>query len=596
MVIHYWKCFRNAANILYCIEKRSVLILAAALLISAPIMPLELLLVKTIIDRIQAWSASAPISPILWASGWLGLLMFVNSVALGAPIPFAMTRLNEVGTLEEQRLIIRKTSRLPLATIESAKVKDMRERALRVSVYEIYHTGAELLQLSMQLLILIIVIIQLGQWLPVIAVIASALLLVYISGKSAGSIERMTREQSSDRRILRHYSDLMTNRNAAKEMRLFDLGYLLSDRWTVLMGQTSKHTLGAVRSAEGRKVAPELLMALLTGLLLALVVLMPGQKLLSAGHFAFLFLALTTLLSQLPSLIRQGVAMRTHYMKWEDFQAYLNLDEVQPNRSNREASAAVEEKVPVGKQPGGLQLQVSNLHFGYPGNNRDAIRDVSFVIPPNSRVALVGENGSGKSTLVKLLLGLYSPTAGEVVWSRLKAGRIVPTSAEGNVSVVFQDFTRLMLTLRESVALGQISELMHDKRLHQSLQAAGSRFEDLSMQLGVPFEGIDPSGGEWQKIATARAILNDAEFVLFDEPTAALDPKAEKDAFELFLRASEGRSALLVTHRLGAAKMADFILVMKEGQLVEQGTHQQLMERDGLYSHMFQLQASWYVG
>ncbi|MGO4374051.1 ATP-binding cassette domain-containing protein, partial [Paenibacillus sp. MCAF20] len=172
----------------------------------------------------------------------------------------------------------------------------------------------------------------------------------------------------------------------------------------------------------------------------------------------------------------------------------------------------------------------------------------------------------------------------------------VPTSAEGNVSVVFQDFTRLLLTLRENVALGQISALMDDKRLHQSLQAAGSRFEDLSMQLGVPFEGIEPSGGEWQKIATARAILNDAEFVLFDEPTAALDPKAEKDAFELFLRASEGRSALLVTHRLGAAKMADIILVMKEGQLVEQGTHQQLMERDGLYSHMFQLQASWYVG
>ncbi|WP_337101198.1 ABC transporter ATP-binding protein [Paenibacillus sp. YIM B09110] len=581
---------------LYQIEKRSVLILAAALLISVPIMPLELLLVKTIIDRIQAWSASAPISPILWASGWLGLLMFVNSVALGAPIPLAMTRLNEVGTLEEQRLIMRKTSSLPLATIESAKVKDMRERALRVSVYEIYHTGTELLQLSMQLLVLIIVIIRFGQWLPVIAVIASAILLVYVSGISVGRIEQMTRMQSSDRRLLRHYSDLMTIRNAAKEIRLFDLGDLLSDRWTALMGQTSKHTLDAVRSTEGRKVGPELLMALLTGLLLALVVLMPGAKLLSAGHFAFLFLALTTLLSQLPSLIRQGVAMRTHYMKWEDFQAYLNLDEVQPKRSDREVSAAVEEKVEEGKPFGGLHLQVSNLHFGYPGNNRDAIRGISFAIPPNSRVALVGENGSGKSTLVKLLLGLYSPTAGEIVWSRLKADRIVPTSAEGNVSVVFQDFTRLMLTLRENVALGQISELMNDKRLHQSLHEAGSRFEDLSLQLGVPFEGIEPSGGEWQKIATARAILNDAEFVLFDEPTAALDPKAEKDAFELFLRASEGRSALLVTHRLGADKMVDFILVMKEGQLVEQGTHKQLMERDGLYSHMYQLQAKWYTG
>jgi ABC-type multidrug transport system fused ATPase/permease subunit len=115
------------------------------------------------------------------------------------------------------------------------------------------------------------------------------------------------------------------------------------------------------------------------------------------------------------------------------------------------------------------------------------------------------------------------------------------------------------------------------------------------MQLGAPFDGIEPSGGEWQQIATARALLRNAGFVVFDEPTAVLDPQAEKDAFDLFLRTAEGRSALLITHRLGAAKHADMIFVLKRGLLVEQGTHSELIRRNGEYSRMFHLQASWYA-
>ncbi|XEC96161.1 ATP-binding cassette domain-containing protein [Paenibacillus tarimensis] len=586
MLRNYFKCFTDAFSTLYRIERRPVIVLAAALLLSVPIIPAELLLVKTLIDRIQTWTTPDPVGPILLAAAYLGTLMVVNNIVLGVPVPLAMTRLNEVGTLEEQRMLMEKTSLLPIASIESPSSKDLRERALQVSLYEIYNTGVQVLQMLLQLALLVIVLLVFNQWLPVLAVTASALLLAYISGKTAKNLESLVRKQTSVRRLLRHYSELMTERNGAKEIRLFGLGRLLTERWTHLFEKHSDETLKTVRSSEIRKIGPELLMALLAGLLLALVVLLPGSDNLTAGDFSLLFLALTMLLSQLPGLIGQIAAMRGQYMKWEDFRAYLELEEDNSNRSANFMPA-----IPLGS----LQLQVRNLGFRYPGVTKETIRGVSFSILPGCRAALVGENGSGKSTLIKLLLGFYPPHEGEIIWSHVKDLRLKNTANNDKVSAVFQDFTRLYLTLRENVALGRLTAFDQDSLLLNSLKSSGSKFSDLDIQLGAPFGGIEPSGGEWQKIATARAMLRDADFVLFDEPTAALDPQAEKEAFELFLRVTEGRSALLVTHRLGAAKMADLIFVMKDGQLVEQGTHDELMQRNGLYSRMFNLQAAWYV-
>jgi ABC-type multidrug transport system fused ATPase/permease subunit len=583
---NYFKCFRDALSILYRVERLPVLVLAAALLVSVPIMPAELLLVKTLIDRIQGWTAPDTVRPILVAAAWLGVLMFVNNIALGVPIPLAMTRLNEIGTLEEQRMLMKKTSLLPIAAVESPNIKDLRERALQVSLYEIYNTGVEVLQMSLQLAVLITVMLGFGQWIPVAAVIAAALLLSYVSGKTAESLENLARKQTPDRRLLRNYVELMTERNGAKEIRLFGIGRLLTERWKLLFELQSNETMKVVRSSEIRKIGPDLLMALLAGLLLALVILLPGANKLTAGDFALLFVALTMLLSQLPGLIGKSVAMRRQYMKWEDFRAYLDLEEENIMRADDLISY---------ESLSGIQVQVRELRFRYPGVNKDTLSGISFTIPPGCRAALVGENGSGKSTLIKLLLGLYSPNKGEIIWSDSKDNRFVKSTTDANVSAVFQDFTRLYLTLRENVALAKLTAIEKDSLLQSSLQSAGSKFSDLDTQLGVPFGGVEPSGGEWQKIATARAILRDADFVLFDEPTAALDPQAEKEAFELFLRLTKGRSALLVTHRLGAAKLADLIFVMKDGRLVEQGTHDDLIRRSGPYSRMFNLQASWYV-
>ncbi|GAA3399464.1 ABC transporter ATP-binding protein [Paenibacillus hodogayensis] len=645
--------------------------LALALLLAVPVLPAELWLVKMLVDRIQRWSPGEPITPIIAAAASFAFLLVVGNIALGVPIPMAQTRLNELGTLEGQRLLLRKTSRLPLAAAESPAIKDRRERAMQASVYDTFNTGVEMVQTGLRAIMLFGLLLAYGQWLASATVIMSALLLAVVSGRSADRVEAVGQAQAAERRLLAYYASLMTGREAAKEIRLFGLGGLLADRWRVLYDAQAAQTAKAIRSSELRSIGPELLAALVGGLLAAFLVLLPVSRGLSAGDFSILFMAVTMLVSLLPRLNASLIALRRLGRRWQDFRAYLELDEdgrfgTDERRTEatqtwgaggerhtacgadgivRSAGATSDpHTVSVGKELaaaaadgiGGLQLEVRGLRYRYAEAGSETIRGIDLTIPPGCRVALVGENGSGKSTLVKLLAGLYAPSSGEIVWRRKEArsrkvsreveeqyggsgealreggrlydgsadnclpgtdadaedGGVVP--AEGSLAAVFQDFAKLHLTLRELVALGRLSAIDDDPVLLAALNAAGSRQRELDRQIGAPFGGLEPSGGEWQKIVTARALLRQADFVFFDEPTAALDPQAERDAFELFMRVTEGRSALLVTHRLGAAKLADTIFVLKEGRLVEQGSHDELMSQGGEYDRLFRMQASWY--
>ncbi|WP_227872010.1 ATP-binding cassette domain-containing protein [Paenibacillus albus] len=507
----------------------------------------------------------------------------------------AMTRLMEIGTHEEQRLLMHHNASLPLAIIESPTAKNQYERAAKVSFSDIYSTGIQLMQTSLLSITLIAMILLFGQWIPALVVVAVASLLWHATGKSAESIERTDRSQTGNRRLLRHYADLMTKREAAKELRLFGLQPLLASRWVQLHQQQSRETLLTASKSEVRKLGPSLLMALLSGLLIALLVLIPHEPELSAGGFSLLFMAFTMLQSQLTSLISQGASMRTMYMRWEDYNAYMKQVGIHDIRVTSSESPAQESSslVAASASVNELDLRVQQLSFAYPGSEKLAVNDVSFNIPSGCRAALVGHNGSGKSTLVKVLTGLYALSGGDVVWQHSDGNRS-PRAERDHMSAVFQDFTKLAITLRENVAISELSELNNDSKLSSTLQAVGSNFTDLDEQIGAAFGGMEPSGGEWQRIVTARALLRNAKFVFFDEPTAALDPAAEKQAFELFLQVTQGRSALMVTHRLGAARLADLILVMKDGVLVESGSHDELMQLEGEYYQMFELQASWY--
>ncbi len=240
-------------------------------------------------------------------------------------------------------------------------------------------------------------------------------------------------------------------------------------------------------------------------------------------------------------------------------------------------------------------VQVRDLAFRYPAGTGLALERVILDITPGECVALVGANGAGKTTLAKCLLGLYEPDQGTV----LVGGR--PAARPGNRrAAVFQDYARYQLTLREAVGFGDLAQMSDDRAIGEVLKRAGlGDLVDqlpggLNAYLGPEFGGMDLSGGQWQRLALARAFLREADLLVLDEPTAALDALAELALFERFAELAQGRTAIMISHRLGAARLADRILVLDQGRVVEQGSHAELVSRGGPYARMFASQAVWY--
>jgi ATP-binding cassette, subfamily B, bacterial len=248
-----------------------------------------------------------------------------------------------------------------------------------------------------------------------------------------------------------------------------------------------------------------------------------------------------------------------------------------------------------------LGFEFRNVSFVYPGTNRRVLSNFNFTLSPGERVALIGENGQGKTTVVKLITRLYDPTEGQILLDGIDLREYDLADLHAEIGVIFQDFMRYEMTARENIAVGRIevphtpNEIEHaaEKSLASGVIA---RLEGgYDQMLGRRFEtGVDLSGGEWQKLALARAYLRDAQLLILDEPTAALDARSEFQVFERFAELTQGKMALLISHRFSTVRMADRIVVLEGGRLVEEGSHAQLMLLGGRYAAMFEMQAASY--
>jgi ATP-binding cassette subfamily B protein len=252
-------------------------------------------------------------------------------------------------------------------------------------------------------------------------------------------------------------------------------------------------------------------------------------------------------------------------------------------------------------QPITQGITFDHVSFQYPHEDRVAIRDFTFTIRPGEHVAFVGANGAGKTTLVKLLCRLYDPTGGRITIDGTDLRDYSIADLRGAISGIFQDFVKFQLSAKDNIALGvrsydvdlpAVSQAAKQAGVHEAIERLPKGYESL---LGKLFDGgHELSIGEWQKVALARAILRDSQILILDEPTSAMDAKAEAELFERFQELAQGRTAILISHRLSTVKMADRIFVVDRGQIVEQGTHDDLMGRQGLYASLFLTQAQHY--
>jgi ATP-binding cassette subfamily B protein len=248
-----------------------------------------------------------------------------------------------------------------------------------------------------------------------------------------------------------------------------------------------------------------------------------------------------------------------------------------------------------------IGIQFDRVQFRYPGSSRPLLEDISLTIRAGETIALVGENGAGKTSLIKLLCRLYDPTSGRITVDGIDLRQFQTTDLRREISVVFQDYAHYNLTARENIGFGNVNQLFHDDEIRLAAQKAGADEAIAALPysydtiLGKQFEqGEELSIGEWQKVALARAFLRQAQILVLDEPTSALDAIAEHQVFEQFRQLTQGKTAILISHRLSSVKLADRIYVLQDGRIVESGTHNELIRRNGSYAHLFETQAQYY--
>jgi len=383
---------------------------------------------------------------------------------------------------------------------------------------------------------------------------------------------------------------LLLSRDPAKEIRSFELAPFLRKRYDRLYDERIAEARAPARRRTVRSLAGALASSAVTaGAVASLAYLYTSDRMSLATTGAAVF-GLYQLVGRLQALNFSVGSLYESTIFIRDYTSFLALE---PPR--RAAGAVAPERFE--------RLTVENVTFTYPDADRPALSDVSLEIGAGEVVALVGENGSGKTTLAKLVAGLYSPEQGHVHWDGRDVGELDPEDVRRRVAVIFQDFARYLLPARENVGLGRHERVEDlDAIVHAAERAGAHGFlsglpEGYETMLGREFAGgWDLSIGQWQRVALARAFFRDAPFVILDEPTAALDARAEADLFARLRELLEDRSVLLISHRFSSVRTANRIYVLDQGRVVEHGTHQELMALHGLYAELFTLQARQYLG
>ncbi|MSR22967.1 MAG: ABC transporter ATP-binding protein [Gemmatimonadetes bacterium] len=527
----------------------------------------------------------------------------VGLVGLELAIALAMDGLGRLASLFESLLgdrfgnevsvlLMKHAATLDLESFEDPDFYDKLQRARRQSAGRVALVGT-FLQIGQQLLTLASLLVALvafnvGLLLILVAAILPALVgETHFAGVSYSLFFRWTPE----RRELDYLRYVAASDATAKEVKLFDLSDYFIRRYSDLADRyyDANREVAVKRALTGTALAG-LSTAAYYGAVGFIVVQAVGGAI-TIGTLTFLIGSFDRSRGLIEAVLLRGASIYEESLFLRDLFDFL---EMRPRVPLPESPTPFPRPIRQG-------FEFEGVGFRYPGADRWALRDVSFRLGPGERIALVGENGAGKTTLVKLLTRLYDPTEGRILLDGVDLREYDPDELRGAVGVIFQDFVRYDMLVRENIAVGRIEARADEARIEDSarkslaMDVAARLTEGLNHMLGRRFEGgADLSGGEWQKVALARAYMRDARLLVLDEPTAALDARAEYQVFQRFSELTAGRMAVLISHRFSTVRMADRILVLADGRVAEDGSHAELVELGGRYAELFSLQAAGY--
>jgi ATP-binding cassette subfamily B protein len=562
-------------------------------LISA-LQPLGLLYVsKVIIDLIvNVLTRHQPIPPRLW---WLVAAEFLIAVLgnlVTRIIDYLDSLLADKYTRHVSIQVMKHAAELDVIAYEDPVFYDRLERA-RVQATDRLAMIQMLGRLVQQVITTITLSASIIYFSPWLLLLLIAGVLPAFLGESHFAFLGYAKNfrQTPVRRQLDYLRVLGGSKEAAKELKLFGLSKFLTERFTRLSDQVYEENVSLSR----RKLIAGAGLSIVGSLgyysAYVYVIWKTVTGALSIGSLYFLAGAILQASANIQQIFStlSGVADQALFLT--DLLAFF---EMQPTiRSKPNALPA--------PRPIMRGFEFRNVSFAYPGSSRLILKNLNFTFRPGERVALIGENGQGKTTIVKLITRLYDPTEGQVLLDGIDLREYSLEDLYREIGVIFQDFMRYEMTARENVAVGRIEELDDLEAIktasHKSLadEVVARLPRKYEQMLGRRFEtGLDLSGGEWQKLALARAYLRDAQLLILDEPTAALDARSEYEVFERFAELTEGKMALFISHRFSTVRMADRIVVLADGQIAEDGSHEQLMALGGSYAEMFEMQAASY--
>lgn len=558
------------------------------------LLPLAALAVgRLIINLIVATTQQhRPVSSEIWILLGAEFLIAALGSILGRAVDYCDARIADQFAREVSIRVMNHAATLDLASFEDPAFYDKLERA-RVQANDrvgMLNALGRLIQQSVTLISLSVSVMWFSPLLFALLIFAVVPAFIgeshfaFLGYSLAYSLTPLRRE-------LDYLRDLGTKKEGAKELKVFGLGGFLRDRFTSINDEVIERN----QRLAVRRLRAGGLLSIIGSLgyygAYAFVVIQTLAGKLSLGDLTFLAGALAGCSSQIQMVFSTFTGIADQALFLSDL---LEFFAVKPRIRNAERPIPAPRKIVDG-------FDFQGVAFSYPGTGRAVLHDFNFHIHAGERVAVVGENGQGKTTLVKLICRLYDPTAGRILLDGTDLRDYDINEFHAKIGVIFQDFVRYDLTARENIAIGRIDRERETARILEAARKSGGgpllkRFpHGLDQMLGRRFEdGVDLSGGEWQKFALARAYMRDADILILDEPTAALDATAEYEVFSRFAELTEGKIAILISHRFSTVRMSDRIVVLEGGAIREEGSHDQLMTRSGKYAGMFELQASSY--
>lgn len=591
----YTRVLFRSLPLLWTAAPQEMVFLIAVTLLQGFLPGVSVWITKLVVDTVATALTTGKVldDSILWylVAAWVGALLLET---LLYPWIFALQgNLNDKLTAHISLLLMRKAdSFADLSRFEDAEFYDELQLLQQQVSYKPLNLVENLVELSRSLITLIVVIgllIPLAFWIPIVIAIATIPQIV-VSSQYGREIWITLFENSPQARRMQYYTSVMLTDTYAKEIRLFQLGAFFMQ----LYGQAFQSLHQSMRHLRGKQAFWSSSLAILStlgnGFSFYWVVKQAFRGLLSPGSVLLFVQSLTYFQNNLERFVSHWLDLFENIIYMQQF--FNFLDSPTPMTLNIPGV-----KIPTPIRSG---ITFEQVDFHYP-DGRLALKDISFTLYPGQTVAIVGENGAGKTTLVKLLTRLYDPTTGRIIVDGIDLRDLNLEQWRQQIAGVFQDFGHYSLTVGENIALGNLAALEHRDILRYAVEKADivKLVDDFpsgeDTQLGKQFGGTELSGGQWQKLALARAFVRkQAQLLLLDEPTAALDPRSEYDFYLRFVELAEGKTTILITHRLASVRMADRILVLKDGHLIEDGTHQELLQLGGEYTALWNMQVEQY--